>query len=63
MTSDHSQYSPPQKRDDVRQIEDLEGEKHFHIAHGGSNKRGDRALVIIGDERVALTEEDVCIFL
>jgi hypothetical protein len=63
MASDHSQYSLPQKRDDIRQIEDMEGEKHFHTALGGSNKRGDRALVIIGDERVALTEEDVCVFL
>jgi hypothetical protein len=63
MASNYSEHSLPQKRNDVNQVEDLEGEKHFGTAHGGNNNRGDRALAIIGNERVALTEEDVRAFL
>lgn len=58
MASNDSQHSLQQKGDDVHQIEDLEGHKDFRTAHGGSNKRGDRALAIIGSERVDMTEED-----
>lgn len=63
MASNDSQHSLQQKGDDVHQIEDLEGHKDFRTAHGGSNKRGDRALAIIGSERVDMTEEDVRVFL
>jgi hypothetical protein len=63
MASNHSQNSLPQKRDDLHQIEDLEADKHFPTDHGGSKKHGDRALAIIGADRVTLTEEDVRVFL
>lgn len=63
MASNHFQQSLPEKGDGELQIEDLESDKHFRSARGGSLKHGDRALAIIGDERVALTEEDVRVFL
>ena len=56
MTSkDHGLDSPAEKSY-VEQKEDIEkGERRRQSA----TKHGDRALAIIGDERVSLTDEDV----
>jgi hypothetical protein len=45
--------------------EKSELEQKEDIEHGGrrrqiSTKHGDRALAIIGDDRISLTDEDVC---
>lgn len=48
------------QKSDINQTEDVETEGRSNsIDKNSPNKHGDRALAIIGDERVFLTEDDV----
>ncbi len=39
-----------------------DGHKETVVPHNHAARRGDRALSMIGDERVTLTEADVCAY-
>jgi len=54
----------PEKTLHMVHDEDVEEARHtHHDDHTASVKHGDRALAIVGDDRVELTEEDVCFHL
>jgi hypothetical protein len=43
-------------------IDKVEEASHADRRHSATAQHGDRALALIGDERVSLTEEDVCLW-
>ncbi len=42
-------------------LDQVEAQGHYNDNNQEKRDHGDRALAIIGDERVIVTEEDVCL--
>lgn len=52
---------PPDSETEKYAVEQKEDIEHGRSSRHSSTKHGDRALAIIGDGRVLLTDEDVCL--
>jgi hypothetical protein len=52
---------PREEKYHVHETEDVGGDRVNSVERRQSMKHGDRALALIGDERVFLTEEDVSV--